>query len=158
VAAIYVASSNDRFSGFFPRRELTSELVARWAVELMAAPPFHWWVAEDSESEIAGFAGIGVSRDPVDPSLGELDTIAVRPTQWRCGIGRSLMSVAVGQLGADGYDAAVLWTINGLVATEAFYRSMGWRAEGVTRDHGRQVRYRLNLSASADLAGKQPIR
>ncbi|HEX3816238.1 MAG TPA: GNAT family N-acetyltransferase, partial [Mycobacteriales bacterium] len=86
------------------------------------------------------------------------DTIAVRPTQWRCGIGRSLMSVAVGQLGADGYDAAVLWTINGLVATEAFYRSMGWRAEGVTRDHGRQVRYRLNLSASADLAGKQLIR
>jgi GNAT superfamily N-acetyltransferase len=74
VAAIYVASSSDRFSGFFPRRELTSEL---------------------------------------------RDTIAVRPTQWRCGIGRSLMSVAVGQLGADGYDAAVLWTINGLVATEA---------------------------------------
>jgi GNAT superfamily N-acetyltransferase len=151
VAAIYVDSSNDRFSGFFPHRELSSDLITRWAVELVAGPPFHWWVAEDSDSIVAGFAGVGVSRDPVDPTLGELDTIAVRPTHWRTGIGRSLMSVAVGQLRTDGYDAAILWTINGLVATEAFYRSLGWRAEGVTRDHGRQVRYRLELSASADL-------
>ena len=29
-----------------------------------------------------GFAGIGPSRDPDDPRLGELDTIAVAPRAW----------------------------------------------------------------------------
>ena len=62
-------------------------------------------------SEIVGFAGIGPSRDPIDPELGELDTIAIDPAHWRRGVGRALMAVVVGHLETDGYRAAIVWAL-----------------------------------------------
>jgi GNAT superfamily N-acetyltransferase len=97
-------------------------------------------VAEVDRTAV-GFAGIGASRDPADPALGELDTIAVAPTHWRMGVGRALIRVAMRHLRADAYEAAILWTVRGLTGTEQFYRQMGWRSERVTRDGGRQGRY-----------------
>jgi len=90
---------------------------------------------------IAGFTGIGPSRDPIDPELGELDTIAVDPSMWRCGIGRTLMTTAINCLMADGYREAVLWTLAGYQQGKHFYESMGWRLDGATWDEGRRIRY-----------------
>ena len=95
---------------------------------------------------IAGFVGIGPSRDPVDARLGELDTIAVDPSHWRIGIGKALMSVASRYLIVAGYDEAIVWTVEGYERGIAFYEAMGWSRDGGVRDEGRQIRLRLDLA------------
>jgi GNAT superfamily N-acetyltransferase len=142
VARIYVDSWNQGFQGLMPARVLTSELVARWSSDLAAPHPCRWWVAE-VDGRAVGFAGIGPSREPGDPRLGELDTIAVAPAWWRRGVGCALMRVALDALDADGYAAAVLWTLARYPRGQRFYEHMGWRPDGATRDNGRQVRYAL---------------
>ncbi|PKW15802.1 GNAT family N-acetyltransferase [Saccharopolyspora spinosa] len=105
ITQIYVSSWNEGFAGFFPSREVSNGLEARWAEALTAAPPSRWWVATRAE-KVVGFAGTGTSRDPVDPNLGELDTIAVDPPCWRTGRGRLLMDSAVDHLCRDGFEEA----------------------------------------------------
>ena len=65
------------------------------------------WV-RSSESSASAPAG-----DPVDSQLGELDTIAVDTPHWRTGIGRALMSLALQYLVSDGYNEAMVWTVEG---------------------------------------------
>ena len=120
------------------RRQLDSERIARWQQALASPLPARWWTASQDES-IVGFAGIGPSRDPVDSTLGELDTIAVDPSHWRRGVGRALMAHALRYLAADGYREALLWTFAMYPRGAAFYQSMGWKPNGADRDDGRQL-------------------
>jgi hypothetical protein len=78
IAQIYVDSWNAGFVGLMTRRRVDTELVARWRRDISAPFPHRWWVAELA-GVVVGFAGIGPSRDPIDPALCELDTIAVDP-------------------------------------------------------------------------------
>jgi GNAT superfamily N-acetyltransferase len=145
VARIYIAAWNAGFAGLVPGRATSANLVERWRQELARPLPQRWWTAQLARS-IVGFAGIGPSRDPRDPELGELDTIAVDPGKWRRGVGRSLMKTAVHQLAADGYREAVLWTFAGYERGHRFYEATGWRLDGGVRDEGRQLRYRIRLA------------
>jgi ribosomal protein S18 acetylase RimI-like enzyme len=156
VAAIYVESWNRGFSGLMPSRSLTEELITRWERALAKPRASRWWVAQ-VEGEVVGFVGIGLSRDPTTPRLGELDTIAVRPTRWRQGVGRALMAVAVNHLVADGYDEAILWTLSNYEPGDAFYRSTGWLPDSAERDEGRQIRYRRSLRWPVGLACPERI-
>ena len=140
VARIYVESSNAAFTAYQPHRVLSDELVVRWAGDL-GADHHRWWVAE-SHGVLVAVAGIGPSRDPVAPRLGELDTIAVVPTMWRRGVGTALMWLANEALDADGYESAVLWTWRDYQAAYEFYRSVQWEITDTTRDGGRQVCFR----------------
>ena len=144
VARIYIDSWNAGFGDLMPHRTVTQELVARWQADLVKPERHRWWVAE-LDGAIVGFAGIGPSRDPVDPQLGELDTIAVEPSHWRSGIGQRLMSTAIEHLIADGYREAVVWTLANYPRGQRFYAATGWSLDGGTRDQGRQVRYRRSL-------------
>ena len=145
VAAIYVESSNEGFGALAPARRYSEERVTDWERDLCAGRPHRWWVAE-LDATVVGFAGIGPSRDPVDETLGELDTIAVDPGHWRRGIGNALMTVALEFLASDGYRAAILWTLSGYERGRAFYEATGWTLDGGIRDEGRQVRYRHLLT------------
>jgi GNAT superfamily N-acetyltransferase len=145
VARIYIDSWNAGFGELMPHRIVTPELIGRWQDDLVQPLPHRWWVAELGGA-IVGFAGIGPSRDPIDAGLGELDTIAVEPGQWRSGIGQRLMATAIDQLIADGYREAVVWTLANYPRGQRFYMATGWRPDGGTRDHGRQVRYRRSLA------------
>ena len=93
VTRIYIDSWNAGYGELLSQadRTVTPDLVERWSHDLARPVPHRWWVAERMGS-IVGVAGIGPSRDPVDPQLGELDTIAVDAPYWRTGIGRTLMS------------------------------------------------------------------
>ena len=144
IARIYIDSWNAGFGELMPHRTVTTELIERWRQDLAQPVPHRWWVAEQ-EGSIVGLAGIGPSRDPVAPQLGELDTIAVDPRCWRTGIGRALMSLAFRYLAADGYREAILWTVAGYERGKAFYEAMGWSLDGGVRDEGRQIRYRRSL-------------
>jgi ribosomal protein S18 acetylase RimI-like enzyme len=146
VARIYVDSWNAGFAGHLPARELSQREVTRWRADLAEAP-VRWRAAVDS-GEVVGFAGTGPCRDPVDPALGELDTIAVSPACWRQGVGRALMDDALDALRAAPFDTAVLWTLADYTRGDAFYRSTGWRPDGRSRDSGRQVSYRHPLTRS----------
>ncbi len=146
VTCIYVESWNEGFGDLMRRREVDAKLTSRWRGDLVQ-PGHRWWVAE-RDGAIVGFVGIGPSRDPVDPSLGELNTIAVDPSCWRTGIGQALMSQALRFLSADGYLEAVLWTLAGYPQGAGFYRATGWSPNGAVGDGGRQVCYTHPLESS----------
>ena len=149
VARIYINSWNLGFGELMSQadRTVTAELVGRWKNYLAQPAPHRWWVAEHLGS-IIGFAGIGPSRHPVDPELGELYTIAIDPPYWRRGIGKALISLALQHLVSDGYREAILWTVEGYERGIAFYEAMGWSRDGGVRDNGRQIRFRRDLAKS----------
>ena len=148
VARIYIDSWNAGFGELLSgaNRTVTPKCVERWRHDLVQPIPHRWWVAE-SMGAIVGFVGICPSRDPVDAQLGELDTIAVDPPYWRAHIGKALMAVAQHFLRVDGYDEAILWTVDGYEQGIAFYEAMGWCRDGGIRDDGRQIRFRCDLAA-----------
>ncbi len=147
IVHIYIDSWNASFGTLLSQadRTVTPELTERWRRDLARSAPHRWWVAERLGT-IVGFAGIRPSRDPVDPNLGELDTIAVDEPHWRTGVGAALISLALRHLAADGYREAILWTVEGYERGIAFYETTGWRRDGATRDGGRQVRFRHDLA------------
>ena len=140
IARIYVESANEGFGTLEPERVLDTERVERWRQDLAAPLPHRWWVAV-REGDIVGFAGIGPSRDPIDPGLGELDTIAVHPKHWRTGVGRALMEQTLWSLSADGYAHAIVWTLANYPLGARFYESTGWTRTGNSRAEGRHVSY-----------------
>ena len=146
IARIYIESWNAGFGNLLPKREINANDIARWQADLAASYPKHWWVAE-RDGFIVGFTGIGPSRDPIDPTLGELDTIAVDPKHWRSGVGRALMLHALHYLSVDGYRKAILWTLADYPRGAAFYRSTGWRPNGAVRDDGRHICFTHSLPA-----------
>jgi GNAT superfamily N-acetyltransferase len=150
IARIYVESWNAGFGDLMGIRRLGDKEVARWSRELAEPDATRWWVGERA-GRIAGFVGIGPSRDPVDPAVGELDTIAVDPAAWRSGVGRALMTTAIEALTAAGYDRAILWTVEGYERGQRFYESQGWVRDGRRRDEGRQIAY------ERPLAGRPPV-
>jgi GNAT superfamily N-acetyltransferase len=156
VVEIYVESWNVGFAGLMPGIEVDDGRVERWAGELGGGPAT-WWVAEH-DGLIAGLVGIGPSRDPVDPELGELDTIAVGPAHWRTGIGTALMRTAIEGLTEAGYPEAILWTLANYPQGQRFYESTGWRADGNTRDNGHQVRFWRRLPDGLSSHERTPIR
>jgi GNAT superfamily N-acetyltransferase len=136
VARIYVESWHDGFGHLLGLRELTPERVARWGQEL-AGKPGDWAVAEIG-GVVVGMVGVGPSRDPIDPLLGELDTIAVDPAHWRAGIGRCLMAHALGVLQKT-WSRAILWTPANYGRGDAFYLATGWVPLDRSRRDGKQV-------------------
>lgn len=147
VARIYVQSANAGFGDLDETRVLDPDQVERWRVDLAATPPYRWWVATRDDA-IVGFAGIGPSRDPVDPSIGELDTIGVESSHWRTGVGRALMSQALRHLSMDGYREAIVWTLADYPRGMGFYESTGWRRNGAVRADGRHICYAHPLPAA----------
>lgn len=144
IAQIYVDSWNAGFGLLMPTIVMTNDRIANWEYALTAPLPHQWWVAE-VDRLLVGFVGIGSSRDPLDPNLGEVDTLAVDPAWWRGGVGRSLMGVALEGLVTQGQREAVLWTLANYERGQRFYEAMGWHLDGGVRNAGQQVRYRYRI-------------
>ncbi len=151
VATIYVDSWNAGFGYLMGKKEFDSGLIGRWCTTLSGALPARWWVALQ-EGAIYGFVGIGSCRDPIDASLGEVDTIAVDPNHWRIGVGQVLMRRALEYLTLDGYREARLWTPAEYTRGAAFYEAMGWSLNGAVRDEGRQLSYSHQLGIAGPRA------
>jgi N-acetylglutamate synthase-like GNAT family acetyltransferase len=144
VADVYVTSWNTGFAGLMPPRVMDSVQVARWTHDL-GETSLRWWVAHAGHTML-GFVGTGPSRDPVDPSLGELDTIAVSPAAWRHGVGRRLMFAALDDLRDANYRECILWTLGDYETGRGFYEATGWHATGDVRDSGSQIAFRRSLA------------
>ncbi len=144
IVQIYVDSWNSGFRSRMPIIEVDEARIRHWKDDLSESTPTVWWVAE-KDNKVAGFVGIGLCRDPLDASLGELDTIAVDPLYWHQGIGKMLMVTALHALKIKGYQKAVLWTLSDYPLAESFYKSIGWVINGTMRQEGNQVRYDYDL-------------
>ena len=142
VARIYVDSWNLGFGDLAGYRTNSRDRRDRWGQDIND-PSVIWTVAEMND-EVVGLSGVGASRDPVDPALGELQSIAVDPPSWRSGVGRTLMTDALRRLGLH-YDSAILWTVTGYERGHAFYRAMGWTALGWLRADGTETAFEHRL-------------
>jgi ribosomal protein S18 acetylase RimI-like enzyme len=89
------------------------------------------WVAE-SNGEVVGFASTGPSRDEDagGAGAGEVYAIYVRPDLYGNGIGATLLSHAARDLAGQGYERAILWTLESNGAAQRFYERAGWRLDG----------------------------
>jgi ribosomal protein S18 acetylase RimI-like enzyme len=139
---MYLESWNRGFGHLLGVRELTPDLVARWRGDLTGRTTE--WTLAQIDGEVVGFVGVGPSRDPIDPTLGEVDTIAVAPARWRRGVGRALMSHAVDRLRAR-WSRAILWTPAGHDQGHAFYRATGWHPLDRSRAAGTEVAFGRDL-------------
>jgi GNAT superfamily N-acetyltransferase len=138
ITRIYVDSWNVGFGHLMGARELSGDLVDRWRHDLGRGDLT--WIVAELGSETVGFVGIGASRDPIDPEMGEVDTIAVDPDSWRRGVGRALMSDALVELRRQ-FGSAILWTVAGHEQGHDFYRATGWKRLDQSRAGGTQVAF-----------------
>ncbi len=83
------------------------------------------------DGEIAGFVGVGPSRDA--DADGELYTIYVHPQHWGRGVGRELIRAGEEHMRELGYGRAILWVLDGNDRAQRFYESAGWTADGERR-------------------------
>jgi RimJ/RimL family protein N-acetyltransferase len=83
------------------------------------------------DGEIAGFVGVGPSRDP--DAEGELYTIYVDPAHWGTGVGRELMRAGEDRLRELTFRRVVLWVHPDNARARRFYEAAGWTADGETR-------------------------
>lgn len=142
VARIYIESWNDGFGHLLGVRRLDADVIERWR-RALTVDDGNWTVAE-LDGIVVGIVGVGPSRDPIDPALGELDTIAVDPAHWRIGVGRRLMDHALGVLRVS-WSQAILWTPENHERGHAFYRATGWIALGRSRRDGTEVAFGRRL-------------
>jgi ribosomal protein S18 acetylase RimI-like enzyme len=147
IARIYIDSWNEGFGHLTRFRSTTPDVIERWRGHLRD-PSVTWSVAE-IDSVIVGFTGVGACRDPVDPNIGELQTIAVDPPSWRRGIGRLLMRDALDRLGSS-YTSAVLWTVADYERGHAFHRAIGWVPLGWHRADDTEVAFGHRLEGADD--------
>lgn len=142
LAQIYIDSWNEGFGHLMGFREMSAELTERWARDL-ASGAVEWVVAE-ADDAIVGFVGVGPSRDPVQPDLGEVDTIAVDPRWWRRGVGRALMDEALERLRRR-FKSAIVWTVADYERGHAFYMATGWTFLQKSRAGGTEVAFGHSL-------------
>jgi RimJ/RimL family protein N-acetyltransferase len=88
------------------------------------------YVAE-VDGQIAGFVGVGRSRDP--DADGELYVIYVDPTHWGKGIGGELIRAGEERMRELGFREVVLWVLDDNPRARRFYEAAGWRADGQRR-------------------------
>jgi GNAT superfamily N-acetyltransferase len=138
ITRIYVDSWNVGFGHLMGVRELTADLVDRWRRDLGRGDLT--WIVAELDGEPVGFVGIGASRDPTDPEVGEVNTIAVDPPSWRRGVGRALMGEALTEL-QQRFRSAILWTVASYDQGHDFYRATGWRLLEKSRAGGTQVAF-----------------
>jgi ribosomal protein S18 acetylase RimI-like enzyme len=83
---------------------------------------------------IAGFVTSGASRDADAPGLGEVVALYVDPNHYGAGLGRLLMAEARRGLRERGFDAALLWVLDGNERAQRFYEREGWSPDGASRE------------------------
>lgn len=92
---------------------------------------------EDATGRVVGFCSVCPQKhlEPGDealPPAGELHTMYVDTGFKGGGVGRLLITAAVGALRELGYAHAIVWMLAANAPAQGFYERMGWRLDGVS--------------------------
>lgn len=158
IGLVQVRSWQGAYHGLLPQDYLDHLDPARraefWKRQISGMSARAGLLVAETGSELTGFAAFCPSRDDdANPDLtGEVSAIYVMPSTWSTGVGRQLMSAAVGRMTANGFTDATLWVLDTNDRARGFYAKAGWAPDGVTKTDEssgfpiNEVRYRRSLS------------
>ncbi|MGV9481035.1 N-acetyltransferase family protein [Gordonia aichiensis] len=134
IAVAHVRSWRSAYRGLIAQEVLDAldpqERAARYVFDRSLPDGPYTLIAEAAGTVLAH---VTVGRSSEDPSLGEVWSLYVDPGHWRSGTGRALLRAGSSALAAAGFDAAVLWVLEGNTKASSFYEADGWRADGRRR-------------------------
>jgi GNAT superfamily N-acetyltransferase len=143
IAVVHVRSWQGAYRGLLPQEYLDgldpADRIDRWRRMLERDDwPAGGTIVAASDGQVGGFAHFGPARDADagGSRVGELVAIYVLPEAWGTGLGRGLMTAALSQLAAGGYETAALWVLDSNARARRFYDRAGWTADGSAKqDH-----------------------
>jgi RimJ/RimL family protein N-acetyltransferase len=159
IAEIHVRSWQGGYQGLMPQEYLDGlEPAQRLPFRIRALESADWsrggcLVVARPGGELAGFADLGQTRDADDAParVGEVFAIYLAPDAWGQGLGRALMTAALGHLAEVGYQEATLWVLDTNERARRFYGAAGFAPDGAEKVDDvrgfaiREIRYRRPL-------------
>jgi ribosomal protein S18 acetylase RimI-like enzyme len=158
IATVHVRSWQAAYRGLLPQAYLDgldpAQRIGQWERILSAAGwPDGETLVADAGGRLSGFVSYGPARDDDADSrrAGEIYAIYLMPAAWDGGIGRQLMTAALGRLGEAGFGQAILWVLDSNARARRFYEAGGWLADGAAKQDDSfgvpmtEVRYRRSL-------------
>jgi GNAT superfamily N-acetyltransferase len=158
ITVVHVRSWQGAYRGLLPQEYLDGLDPAgrvEWWRQSLERPgwPAAGTLVALSDGQVSGFANIGPTRDcgAGDARVGEVNAIYVLPEAWGAGLGRALMTAALGELAAGGYESATLWVLESNARARRFYERAGWTTDGSAKEADiagarvTEVRYRRPL-------------
>ncbi|HEY2506453.1 MAG TPA: GNAT family N-acetyltransferase [Streptosporangiaceae bacterium] len=159
IAEIHVRSWQGGYRGLLPQEYLDGlDPAQRLPFRMRSLEAADWsrggcLVVARPGGQLAGFADLGATRDQDDDParVGEVFAIYLAPDAWGQGLGRALMTAALGHLAGAGYREATLWVLDTNQRARRFYRAAGFAPDGAKKTdqrHGfaiHEIRYRRPL-------------
>lgn len=138
IARIQIQTWRQAYSSVMPARVLdaldAADVAGLWRSAITEPPSEHHHLLVALEQDtIVGFTAITPAEvgDPDD--TGAITILLVEPRFGRRGHGSRLLAAAVEHLREDGLARAVTWTLVKDAASQNFFRSAGWDADGAAR-------------------------
>jgi GNAT superfamily N-acetyltransferase len=159
IARIQIDTWRTAYGRLLPAAVLAAATPERAAAEWTAAvlrppsPRHRVLVARDQEWTV-GFVAFGPDEEDRD-GAGVLHTLLVEPRWGHRGHGSRLLAAAVDHLRGDGATRALVWLVEGDVASTRFYESAGWERDGTVRtlvgdgQTVREARFHTSLEGDA---------
>ena len=157
IAEVHVRSWQAAYRGQIPASVLAALSVdarAKWWEQTLGNPANRVLVAEET-GRLVAFVNFGPVRDEDadSDSVGEVYAIYCLAEFWDRGIGRKLMEAAIASLRDLNYAAVKVWVLDTNRRAIAFYRKLGFAADGAEKVEQREdyrireLRYSRNLRA-----------
>ncbi len=130
IAIVQTASWRTTYAGLVPAEFLANMDVSRraavWHTGLTdSARRYCYFVAEDSDGQVVGFACGGPERDGHPIYKGELMAIYILDAYQKQGIGRRLVQAVAGWLRENHYHNMIIWVLAGNSTGIHFYEAIG---------------------------------
>ncbi len=130
IARVQVDSWRSSYAGIISDEVLTklsyTEREAGWASALTTeANQLDFYVAQNADGQIVGFALGGALRDDISGYSSELYGIYLLQEVQRSGIGRRLVQAVARNLSERDYDSMVVWALKDNHPARRFYEALG---------------------------------
>jgi GNAT superfamily N-acetyltransferase len=130
IASVQTESWRSTYAGLVPAEFLANMDVSRraavWHTGLTDPMRRHcYFVAEDTDGQVVGFASGGPEREGHAIYKGELSAIYILDTYQKQGIGRRLVQAVVAWLHENHYRNMLIWVLAQNTVGVGFYEAMG---------------------------------
>jgi GNAT superfamily N-acetyltransferase len=135
IATVQTASWRTTYAGLIPANFLANMDISRraavWHTGLTDSTRRScYFVAEDADGQVVGFASGGPERDGHPIYKGELSAIYLLDAFQKQGIGRRLVQAVAAWLVENHYHTMIIWVLAGNTNGIAFYEGIGGQRVG----------------------------